>query len=402
MARPIQSGSKNKITILLSSDGEGTAVEETRLEAAPRMILDRAERTHVFQDVPDDIRLHFNACFLLGETPYETAKIYGVLARVSHAHQAEVASLLRAPGNEEVCLVSTAIGLSSLSAFSKLQLDRKRKLAALTDALVTGITHVKIPLALFKSKTFLGVILCRVLASPVLQQAVLDFSAETSPWMRKNISEIKPFDVQGDWEHQQLIFTHLVRMSMPVQRQIKIDLVFRNRVVEPYNLNVLVDEGAAVLSCLRKLDINGLGVSCISFKDNVQMKQWGRLISMATALEELDLGDSIIDSSMLDILTQGLNAHPALRILSLQNNILCHRFITGRNSPQGWSSLMQILPDMPKLELIDLRGNHIDDIAADSLLDALNFSLTIQHIKLGQNKIHKRHLIWLDSRVSNA
>lgn len=32
--------------------------------------------------------------------------------------------------------------LSSLTSFSKLQLDKKRKLAALTDALVAGVTHV--------------------------------------------------------------------------------------------------------------------------------------------------------------------------------------------------------------------------------------------------------------------
>jgi hypothetical protein len=178
--------------------------------------------------------------------------------------------------------------------------------------------------------------------------------------------EIRLFDAEGDWGNQRLIFTQLVLIPMPVQRRIKIDLVLRNRVVEPYNLNFLVEDGAGVLPCLRTLDMSGLGFSEFGIEENDLLKELRLLVSMASSLEILDLGDSIIDSHMLDILAQGLNAHQALRVLCLQKNLLC------------------------------------DDTVADGLLDALNSSMSIQHIKLGQNKIHKRHPIWMDSRVSNS
>lgn len=96
MSRPIQSGAKNKNTVqssdrfLRSSIGEGAAAKDGSFEVAPQMILDRAERTHVFQGVPDDIRFHFNACFLRGHSSYETAKIYC-------AHRATKKSVWPAP-----------------------------------------------------------------------------------------------------------------------------------------------------------------------------------------------------------------------------------------------------------------------------------------------------------------
>lgn len=183
MSRPIQSGGKNNNAaessdkFLRSSIDEGAAAKDGSFEVAPRMILDRAERTHVFQDVPDDIRFHFNACFLPGNSPYETAKIYGVLARVSHAHQ-------------------------------------------------------------------------------------------------------------------------------------------------------------------------------------------------------------------------------ALRVLYLQKILLCCRFKTGQDSRRGWTRLMQVLPSMPKLALLDLRNNEIDDTAADALLMVLKSSKSIKNIMLGRNSINEMHSIWRDPRVS--
>ncbi len=396
MSRPIQSGEQNK---LRSSIDAGRAKEEASLVATPRMILDRTERTHVFQDVPDDIRIHINACFLRGETPYETANIYGVLARVSHAHRAEVASLLRAPGNEDVHAASAANALSNLPSL-KWDKHREKKLTERVDALLECMTLVQLPLASIDSTTVLNVILSRALALPLLKRVVLDFSANASLWKRKMASEIKKFNVSGDWERQREIFKNLVKTPMPVQRQIKIDLILRNRVVEPLYFDFLVTEGAGLLPCLRVLDLNGLGFSRRGIHDAASLKQLGRLISMATSLEELHLGDSIIDSRMLEILSQGLKEHPSLRIVSLKNNMLCFDYLSVQISLKGWASLMQVLPDMPKLALLDLRGNLLGNIDADDLLDALNSSVTIERVMLSQNKISKLHLIWLDNRVS--
>lgn len=108
--------------------------------------------------------------------------------------------------------------------------------------------------------------------------------------------------------------------------------------------------------------------------------------SLPSSLEHLDW--DMTDSSTI----QGEVLQDLFQIKSLKH--LCLRF----RGDTAATELAKHLPSASFLESLDLRGNHIGDIGAQALANALQDS-TIVHVNLGYNRIGDKGLVALSQAV---
>ncbi len=370
---------------------------------APRMTSGGGARSHVFHEAPDDVRRHFVAHFLVGETPLETAEIRGLYARISKAHHAEMTADRQRPENAWMSRVRSAALIPALARRAKQGKHAQEKLAADIDALVKTHGHLVLPLSALDSKSARITVLYRALVAPETKEVVIDYTGTANLWKKKDPACMPLYSSLGSWRHMKKLLELMQSMPLVDKREFRVDLLLCNRAVEPAVFETLLKAGDKVLRTVRKLDLSGLMISRLEdeYKYSVELsaRTLAKTLRQLPALQEFRLCDSVIDSGMLQMLCAGLNSHPTLRVLALGGNLLCRTFGANQKSLLGWTALMAEITGMRALRELDMRENQVGDEAATMLLAALKLNPRLEKVDLRSNHIRKDHPIWLEARV---
>ena len=391
------------VLVCSSEESErGNASDST----APRMVVG-GTRAHLFHEAPDDVHFYFIDHFLLGETPLETAEFRGLYARISKAHNAEMIADRQRPENAWLIRIRSAALIPAMARRTRHERRAQAKLAAEIDTLVKSHAQLVLPLSLLKSKSAQVTVLYRVMVAHEPKEVVIDYSAPVNPWKAKEPHYMAVYSNLGSWRHQQKLLKLLQSIPRADKRELRIDLLLSNRLIEPMVLKTLLDAGEKVLRTVRKLDLDGLMISCVEdeYQLSVEyiMRQTATTLKRLPALEEFRLCDSVIDSRMLQFLCAGLNGHQRIRVLALGGNLLCRTFGANRKNLLGWTALMAEITGLPALRELDLSRNMVGDEAADLLLTTLKLikkgERKLEKVDLRGNHLRKDHPIWLDERV---
>lgn len=370
---------------------------------APRMISGGNARSHVFHEVPDDVRRYFVARFLHGETPLETVAIRGLYARISKAHHAEMTADRQLPENAWMSSVRSAALIPALARRAKHAKHAQTQLAADIDVLAKTHGHVVLPLSALDSKSAQVTVLYRALVASEPKEIVIDYAGPANFWKKKIPACMPLYSSLGSWRHLKKLLKLMQSIPRVDKRELRIDLLLCNRAVEPAVLETLLKAGDKVLRTVRKLDLSGLVISRLedeyAFSLEYAARSVAKTLQQLPALQEFRLCDSVIDSGMLQLLCTGLNSHPTMRVLALGGNLLCHIFGADRRNLVGWTALMAEITGMRALRELDLSHNLVDDEAATILLAALRLNKRLEKVDLRGNLIGKDHPIWLDERV---
>ena len=374
---------------------------------APRMVAGGSARAHLFQEAPEDVRFYFIDHFLHGETPLETAEIRGLYARISKAHNTEMIEDRQRPENAWLIRVRSAALIPAMARRCWHGKHAKAKLASEIDALVKTHAQLVLPLSALKSKSAQVTVLYRVMVADEPKEVVIDCSGPVNPWKAKDPYCMPTYSVSGSWRHQKKLLKLMQSIPRADKRELRIDLLMSNRLVEPMVLKTLLDAGDKVLRTVRKLDLSGLMISRVEdeFLLSVEyiMRQTATTLKHLPALEEFRLCDSVIDSSMLQFLCTGLNGHQRIRVLALGGNLLCRTFGANRKNLLGWTALMAEITGLPALRELDLSRNMVGDEAANMLLTTLRLikkgERKLAKVDLRGNHLRKDHPIWQDERV---
>lgn len=378
-----------------SSDAQGPK--------APRMISGGNARSHVFHEVPDDVRRYFVARFLQCDTPLKTAEFRGLYARISKAHYAEMTADRQRPENTWLSSVRSAALIPALVRRARHGRQAQTKLAADIDALAKTHGHLVLPLSTLDSKSAQVTVLYRALVASEPKEIVIDYAGPANFWKKKIPACMPLYSSLGSWRHLKKLLKLMQSIPRVDKRELRIDLLLCNRAVEPAVLETLLKAGDKVLRTLRKLDLSGLVISRLedeyAFSLEYAARSVAKTLQQLPALQEFRLCDSVIDSGMLQLLCTGLNSHPTMRVLALGGNLLCHTFGANRKNLVGWTALMAEITGMRALRELDLSHNLVDDEAATILLAALRLNKRLEKVDLRGNLIGKDHPIWLDERV---
>lgn len=387
------------VLVCSSEEGDSDNVSAPR---APKMVGGSA-RAHLFHEAPEDVHFYFIDHFLHGETPLETAEIRGLYARISQAHNAEMLADRQRPENAWLSRVRSAALIPAMARRTRHEKHAQAKLASEIDALVKSHAQLVLPLSLLKSKSAQVTVLYRVMVAGEPKEVVIDYSAPLNPWKSKDPYYMPTYSVTGSWRHQQKLLKLLQSIPRADKRELRIDLVLRNRLVEPMVLKTLRDAGDKVLRTVRKLDLDGLLISRVEdeyqYSVRLIMSQIAETLKHSPRLEEFRLCDSVIDSGMLQLLRVGLNGHQRMKVLALGGNLLCRTFGANSKDLVGWTALMAEITGMPALRELDLSRNMVGDEAANILLTTLKLNKKLEKVDLRGNHISKDHPIWLDERV---
>lgn len=378
-----------------SSDAQGPK--------APRMISGGNARSHVFHEVPDDVRRYFVARFLQCDTPLKTAEFRGLYARISKAHYAEMTADRQRPENTWLSSVRSAALIPALVRRARHGRQAQTKLAADIDALAKTHGHLVLPLSTLDSKSAQVTVLYRALVASEPKEIVIDYAGPANFWKKKIPACMPLYSSLGSWRHLKKLLKLMQSIPRVDKRELRIDLLLCNRAVEPAVLETLLKAGDKVLRTVRKLDLSGLVISRLedeyAFSLEYAARSVAKTLQQLPALQEFRLCDSVIDSGMLQLLCTGLNSHPTMRVLALGGNLLCHTFGANRKNLVGWTALMAEITGMRALRELDLSHNLVDDEAATILLAALRLNKRLEKVDLRGNLIGKDHPIWLDERV---
>lgn len=372
-------------------------------QKAPRMIAGGRARTHLFDGAPEDVHRYFIYHFLRGETPLETAEIRGLYARISKAHNAEMIADRQHPENAWLNKVRSAALIPAMARRNRKEKHAQALLAAEIDALAKTHAQLVLPLSALKSKSAQVTALYRVMVADEPKEVVIDYAAPANPWKAKDPYWMPAYRLSGSWRHLQKLLKLMQSIPRADKRELRIDLLLSNRLVEPMVLKTLLDAGDKVVRTVRKLDLDGLMISRVEdeylYSVELMMRQTAQTLKQLTALEEFRLCDSVIDSGMLQLLCAGLNGHQRMKVLALGGNLLCRTFGANRKNLLGWTALMAEITGMPALRELDLSRNQVGDEAANILLTTLKLNKKLQKVDLRGNHISKDHPIWLDERV---
>lgn len=395
--------------LVCSSSEESSSEKNSNVSGprAPRMIAGGRARTHVLDGAPEDVHRYFIDHFLQGETPLETAEIRGLYARISKAHNAEMIADRQRPENAWLSKVRSAALIPAMAHRASREKHAQTKLAAGIDELVKTHAQLVLPLSALKEKSAQVTVLYRVMVAEAPKDIVIDYSAPASVWKQKHPDYMPFYSSRGSWRHQQTLLKLMQSIPRADKRELRIDLLLCNRLVEPMVLQTLMKAGDKVLRTVRKLDLSGLVISRVEdeYRLSVEfsMKLTAKTLQNLPTLEEFRLCDSVIDSSMLQLLCPGLNGHQRMKVLALGGNLLCRDFGANQKNLLGWTALMAEITGMPALRELDLSRNKVGDEAADMLLTTLKLikkgEKTLEKVDLRGNHIRKDHPIWLDERV---
>ncbi len=408
MLSKVQAGkSRQPVTEAIDDSDERVCSSEDSGDAssskAPRMISGGCARTHVFHDAPDDVRRYFVVHFLQRETPLETAEFRGLYARISKAHNEEMIADRQRPENVWLSRVRSAALIPAMARRARHRKHGQAQLAAGIDALVQTHAQLVLPLSALKSKSAQVTVLYRAVVADAPKEIVIDCSKPANPWNSKDPYFMPMYSSTGSWRHQQKLLGLMQSIPRADKRELRVELLLCNRLVEPMVLTVLLKAGEKVLQTVRKLDLSGLMISRVEdeylYSVQLMMSQTAKTLKQLPALEEFRLCDSVVDSSMLQTLCVGLNGHPRIKVLALGGNLLCRTFGANRRELLGWTALMAELTGMPALRELDLSRNMVGDEAANMLLTTLKLNKKLQKVDLRGNHISKDHPIWLDERV---
>ncbi len=372
-------------------------------QKAPMMIAGGRARTHLFDEAPEDVHRYFIHHFLRGETPLETAEIRGLYARISKAHNVEMIADRQRPENAWLIKVRSAALIPAMARRNRHGKHAQAKLATEIDALVKTHAQLVLPLSALKSKSAQVTVLYRVMAADEPKEVVIDYAAPANPWKAKDPYCMPTYSISGSWRQQKKLLEMMQSIPRADKRELRIDLLLSNRLVEPMVLKCLLDAGDKVLRTVRKLDLDGLMISRVEdeyvYSVELMMRQTAKVLRQLPALEEFRLCDSVIDSGMLQLLCAGLNGHQRMKVLALGGNLLCRTFGANRKNLLGWTALMAEITGMPALRELDLSRNQVGDEAANILLTTLKLNKKLQKVDLRGNHISNDHPIWLDERV---
>ncbi len=394
--------------LVCSSQGAGSEESsDASVTKAPRMIAGSSARAHVFDGAPEDVHFYFIDHFLLGETPLETAEIRGLYARISKAHNAEMFADRQRPENAWLNMVRSAALIPVMARRTAHGKHAQVKLAAGIDELVKTHAQLVLPLSALKEKSAQVTVLYRVLVAEGPKDVVIDYSAPANGWKQKHPDYMPFYNSRGSWRHQQKLLQLMQSIPRANKRELRIDLLLCNRLVEPMVLQTLMKAGEKVLRTVRKLDLSGLIISRVEHEYRLSvefcMRVTAKTLQHLPTLEEFRLCDSVIDSHMLHMLCAGLNGHQKMKVLALGGNLLCRNFGANEKNLLGWTALMAEITGMPALRELDLSRNKVGDEAADMLLTTLKLikkgEKKLQKVDLRGNHIRKEHPIWQDERV---
>lgn len=397
--KPLTEALDDSDALVCSSEESGDASGQK----APRMIAGGRARAHLFDEMPEDVHRYFIHHFLRGETPLETAEIRGLYARISKAHNAEMIADRQRPEHAWLNKVRSAALIPAMARRNRKEKHAQALLAAEIDALAKTHAQLVLPLSALKSKSAQVTALYRVMVADEPKEVVIDYAAPANPWKAKDPYWMPAYRLSGSWRHLQKLLKLMQSIPRADKRELRIDLLLSNRLVEPMVLKTLLDAGDKVVRTVRKLDLDGLMISRVEdeylYSVELMMRQTAQTLKQLTVLEEFRLCDSVIDSGMLQLLCAGLNGHQRMKVLALGGNLLCRTFGANRKNLLGWTALMAEITGMPALRELDLSRNQVGDEAANILLTTLKLNKKLQKVDLRGNHISKDHPIWLDERV---
>ncbi|MGB4346491.1 MAG: hypothetical protein WBJ21_08855 [Burkholderiaceae bacterium] len=414
----VQPSQSNSSMRSVDSGAIGTSVRaETK---APQLHT----KNHLLQALHADLRNYFLHTQIVraGSSNLEKAFNLRLYARISKAHQQEVAHFMDQEENAGIRLTSTRWAVPALASFSLVELFTKQKIYAqrvkdLADR--EKYLYADLSLRAFKRGQITGlkkIAMRSLLMSDTPKHIVVDISAPPIVYDKKHKwnSEFKDFftgvDKFAEEDEFHCLPEELERILAAGRQLPEISLICRDRclsgeVIAQFNAD------QRILSRLQVLDFAGtrfnndgaLILHQNNYIDAINdlIRELAKLIQRSGSVKELYLDRCALYSQHASTLGESLPDMKKLKALSLSENFLANDLITREKDLIGVQQILQAVNQHNTLAYLNLSGNNLGKSGATLVMNLLRENSVIKEVRLGGNRIAEDHPIWTDPRMQN-
>ena len=373
-------------------------------------------KNHLLQALHTDLRNYFLHTQIVraGSSNLEKAFDLRLYARISKAHQQEVAHFMDQDENADIRLASTRWALPVLANFKLTEsLFRKKIFAQRVKDFADHekYLHADLSANATKSSQISGLkktALRTLLLSDTPQHIVIDISAKPITYPNKHdwnadfkgeeISNTFRKDVIDDL-NQELERTLAAGRTLP-----EISLICRDHFP---NWRTIwgMQEKTRLIGCLRVLDFSGSRF-CYG-KNNFMLANINLIDSLAClifhgdSVKQLYLDRCAFYSQIASRLGAYLPKLDTLKVLSLSGNFIANELFTGQAEESGLIQILQGVNLNPSLTHLNLSDNNLGEGGAELVMTYLSENHVLQEVRLGGNGIAEDHPIWDDPRMQN-
>ncbi len=381
-------------------------------------------KNHLLQELNADLRNHFLQTQIVsaGNSNLENAFNLRLYARISTAHQQELASFLVKEENAGICIASTRWALPALANFKFTELFAKKKIyAQRVKDLADQHRYLYADLSLRASKrgaiTDLKKIAMRSLfMSDTPQYVVVDISAPPIVYAKKHkwdaefqdvYTQLERFDEEDEVHCLSEQLERILATGRPLPA---ISLICRDRCL---NSQIIAKMNAdqRIISRLQVLDFAGMRFNYFgslifnqhSYIDEIKnlLNELAKLIKRSGSVKELYLDRCALYSQLALTLGETLPEMEKLKVLSLSENFLANDLLTREKDLNGLSQILQAVNQHKNLAYLNLSGNNLGKSGAKLVMALLRENQVIKEVRLGDNRIAEDHPIWADPRMQN-
>lgn len=381
-------------------------------------------KNHLLQELNADLRNYFLQTQIVsaGNSNLENAFNLRLYARISTAHQQELASFLVKEENAGICIASTRWALPALANFKFTELFAKKKIyAQRVKDLADQHRYLYADLSLRASKrgaiTDLKKIAMRSLfMSDTPQYVVVDISAPPIVYAKKHkwdaefqdvYTQLERFDEEDEVHCLSEQLERILATGRPLPA---ISLICRDRCL---NSQIIAKMNAdqRIISRLQVLDFAGMRFNYFgslifnqhSYIDEIKnlLNELAKLIKRSGSVKELYLDRCALYSQLALTLGETLPEMEKLKVLSLSENFLANDLLTREKDLNGLSQILQAVNQHKNLAYLNLSGNNLGKSGAKLVMALLRENQVIKEVRLGDNRIAEDHPIWADPRMQN-
>ncbi len=373
-------------------------------------------KNHLLQDLNPDLRNHFLNTQIVqaGSSYLEKAFNLRLYARISKAHQQEVAHFMDQDENADIRLASTRWALPVLANFKLMESISRKKIFAqrVKDfADHEKYLHADLSANATRSSQISGlkkIALRTLLLSDTPQHIVIDISAKPIAYPNRH-------DWNADFKGEEIANTFRKDVIDDLNQELEkivaagrtlpeISLICRDHFLNWRTIRGM-QKKIRLIGCLRVLDFSGSRF-CYD-KNNFVLASKNLVNSIAClilsgySVKQLYLDRCAFYSQIASRLGEHLPKLKTLKVLSLSGNFIANELFTGQAEESGLIQILQAVNLNSSLTHLNLSDNNLGDRGAELVMNCLSENHVLQEVWLGGNQIDVAHPIWDDPRMQN-